>query len=393
MSGALHSPASIDTVQGHFDRRIAVSQNRAMRWRASLPCRGWGVRPARGSLALAVLVAGLALGCGETEPAPPLGGVGRSTDASCDVYASTQGSDSASGGRASPLRTPVRLLGALDPGQTGCFRGGTYAFSLLEISTPGITLAPYRDEAVTLEGEIKVLPGGAGSTIQGMKLNGAGGESGIGPRINADNVVVRDNEITNDHTSICVSVSSWYSRPPPRGVVIERNRIHDCGRLPSTNMDHGVYVVDAVNTVIRDNWIYGNADRGIQLYPDAQRTRIVGNVIDGNGDGVIFGGAGGVTSNHNLVKGNVITNSNLGWNVASGPTGPTATGNLVLQNCLWAGDSKPFYRSNGGIQAPSRNFTAKANTVVDPEYADRSAHDYALSSDSPCPATHRPDHP
>ncbi len=135
-------------------------------------------------------------------------------------------------------------------------------------------------------------------------------------------------------------------------MVIERNRIHDCGRLPATNKDHGIYVVDARNTVIRDNWIYDNADRGIQLYPDAQRTRIVGNVIDGNGEGIIFGGTGGVTSNHNLVKGNVITNSKLRWNVSSGPTGPTARGNLVLQNCLWAGDSKPHYRSNGGILDP-----------------------------------------
>ncbi len=242
---------------------------------------------------------------------------------------------------------------------------------------------------MTLKGTIQVKPGGAGSTIQGMKLDGAGGESVTGPRINADNVVLLGNEITNDHTSICVSVSSFYSRPPPRGVVIERNRIHDCGRLPATNKDHGIYVVDARNTVIRDNWIYDNADRGIQLYPDAQRTRIVGNVIDGNGEGIIFGGTGGVTSNHNLVKGNVITNSKLRWNVSSGPTGPTATGNVVLQNCLWAGDSKPHYRSNGGILTPSRNFTAKANTVVDPQYADRDAHDYAISSDSPCPAARR----
>ena len=53
--------------------------------------------------------------------------------------------------------------------------------------------------------------------------------------------------------------------------MIEHNRIHDCGELPATNFDHGVYVAEARDTVIRDNWIYSNADRGVQLYPDAGR--------------------------------------------------------------------------------------------------------------------------
>ena len=64
------------------------------------------------------------------------------------------------------------------------------------------------------------------------------------------------------------------------------------GPLPSTNKDHGIYVTNAKDTVIRDNWIYDNVDRGIQLYPDAQHTRITGNVIDGNGEGVVFSGDG-----------------------------------------------------------------------------------------------------
>ena len=151
-----------------------------------------------------------------------------------------------------------------------------------------------------------MLPAGAGSTIEGMQLDGAGGASDIGPRIYADGVVLRDNEITNEHTSICVHITAYYSNPPPQGVVIERNRIHDCGALPSTNKDHGIYVANARDTVIRDNWIYDNVDRGIQLYPDAQHTRVIGNVIDGNGEGVVFSGEGAVTSNHNLVEGNVI---------------------------------------------------------------------------------------
>jgi hypothetical protein len=362
------------------------SQNRTMRRRVRALCARLGVRRTPELLGLALLASVMAAGCGQTAPqtAPPRGLLPPPRVA-CDRYAATQGSDSAPGTRARPFRTPQRLADALHPGQTGCFRGGTYTFSETNVTTPNITLAPYGDEAVTLKGTIEVIPGGAGSTIEGMRLDGAGGTSDIGPRIYADKVVLRNNEITNEHTGICVSISAYYSDPPPQGVVIARNRIHDCGALPATNQDHGIYVTHARDTVIRDNWIYDNVDRGIQLYPDAQHTTVIGNVIDGNGEGVVFGGEGGVTSNHNLVEGNVIADSKLRWNVYSGQTGPIATGNLLRNNCVWAGGSSPDYGSNGGVETPSRNFTANANAVVDPHYSDPAAGDYTLSSESQCP--------
>jgi parallel beta-helix repeat protein len=344
---------------------------------------------------MVLLVAGLALGCGQTQPeaTPQLGGIGPSTRTSCDLYAATGGLDSARGSRSSPFRTAQRLVAALHQGQTGCFRGGTFTFSLLELSTPNITLAPYEDEAVTLEGELKVLPAGAGSTIQGLRLNGASGDNQIGPRIYADDVTLRDNEITNDHTSICVSVARYYSSPPPRGVVIERNRIHDCGALPPTNKDHGIYLSEARDTIVRDNWIYDNTDRGIQLYPDADGSTITGNVIDSNGEGIVFAGAGSDVSSDNVVVGNVISNSNLGWNVYSNVDGSRANGNVVRHSCLWAGDALPDFASHGGVETPSESFTSRANSVVDPLYADRDAHDYTLSAKSECPLAGRPGFP
>ena len=48
---------------------------------------------------------------------------------------------------------------------------------------------------------------------------------------------------------------------------ITGNRIHDCGRLPSTNYDHAIYVENTVGLKITDNVIYKNADRAVQLYP------------------------------------------------------------------------------------------------------------------------------
>jgi parallel beta-helix repeat protein len=372
-------------------REPTGSRNREMRRQVGLLCAGLGAGRTRGLLGLMLLATALAVGCGQDTPqeapqqAAPRPDLRPSQRTVCDLYAATRGADSAGGGRARPFRTARRLVEALHSGQTGCFRAGTYGFAELSFTKPNLTLAPYDRETVTLRGTIQVQPGGAGTTIEGMKLDGAGGTSDIGPRIYGDNVVLRGNEITNDHTAICVSVTNWYSDPPPQGVVIEANRIHDCGELPSTNKQHGIYVAEAVGTVIRDNWIYDNADRGIQLYPNAQRSTITGNVIDGNGNGVVFSGAGGVTSNDNVVAGNVIANSRDGFNAYSGP-GPTATGNVLRNNCVWAGDGDT---SNGGIETPSRNFTARSNIVVDPQYADGAAHDYTLSSESECPLAGR----
>jgi parallel beta helix pectate lyase-like protein len=343
-------------------------------------------RVLRGLLGLALLAAGLVMGCGQAAPPrTPPHGLGPSPMVRCDLYAAPDGSNSAPGSRSRPLATAGRLVNALHRGQTGCFRGGVYSFSLLELATPGVTLAPYQREKVTLRGEVKVLPGGVRSTIEGLSLIGTGGSSDIGPRIYADGVVLRGNEITNQHTGICILISNYYSGPPPRGVVIERNRIHDCGALPPTNHNHGIYVAHAIGTVIRDNWIYDNADRGIQLYPDAQRTKIVGNVIDSNGEGIVFSGDGSEVSSNNIVEGNIISNSRVRWNVYSGAPGPTAKGNVVRDNCLWAGDSRPSYESGGGVEAPSRNFSANSNVVVDPSYSDPAAGDYWPSSESKCP--------
>jgi protocatechuate 3,4-dioxygenase beta subunit len=315
---------------------------------------------------------------------------GVAAEVTCSAIASPSGSDSSGLGTvASPVATAQRLLESLSSGQTGCFRGGTYAFSLLNVTKPDVTLAPYGSEAVTLKGPIKVLPTGTGAVIEGMKLDGVNSNvnctgtcGGGSPRIYADGVALRHNEITNEHSGICVLINRFYSEAAPRDVVVEDNRIHDCGRLPATNHDHGVYDEASIDAVIRDNWIYDNADRGVQLYPDAQRTTVTGNVIDGNGEGIVFSGAGTSVSDHNLVQGNIISNSELRWNVYSGSDGPIATENLLKNNCVWA--SGPSYDAHGGVETPSRNFTAVGNVVDKPQFVDPGAGDFRLQRDSPC---------
>ena len=200
--------------------------------------------------------------------------------------------------------------------------------------------------------------------IEGLFLDGRNPENLHGPLIYADNVVLRGNDITNHHMAICVAVAREYDEPVPRNVVIAGNRIHHCGELPATNHDHGIYISNAVGTVVRGNWIYSNADRGVQLYPNADESIVTRNVIYGNGQGVIFGGGESSSSDNNLVARNVITHSNLRYNVQSHWQGPTGVGNVARENCVYGG-ARP---ANGGIETPHDGFVARGNRRWDPGF-------------------------
>jgi hypothetical protein len=320
-------------------------------------------------------------------------------EGACDKFASPSGSDANVGTLAAPYATVGKLLDSLASGQTGCFRTGTYTFEDAEvITTAGLTLRPYNGEQVVLRGPLRVRPDGAGTIIEGFTLDGytPRAESTLhhGPSINANDVVLRDNEITNHHNGICIQVAQYYSGPRPENVTIERNRIHDCGVLPSTNHHHGIYISAGLGTVVRDNWIYDNVDRGVQLYPDADETLVTGNIIDGNGEGLNFSCDDTNCSQRNIAEGNVISNSDDRWNVSAISQGTEGDGSNVLRrNCMFAANQDSFYNQNGGINSDSEFFTepggADANLIgVDPGFSDRDANDFHLQGDSPCLAVY-----
>src|SRR5687767_11534918 len=66
---------------------------------------------------------------------------------SCDRFAAVSGSDGGAGPMADPYATPDQLVDSLAPGQTGCFRAGTYMFSEIGVNEPRITLTSYGSEA------------------------------------------------------------------------------------------------------------------------------------------------------------------------------------------------------------------------------------------------------
>ena len=125
--------------------------------------------------------------------------------------------------------------------------------------------------------------------------------------------------------------------------------------------------------------IYKNADRGIQLYPDAQNTLIERNIIDSNGEGIIFSGDFGLASGNNTVANNLITNATLRYDIESWypEANPIGTGNTVQHNCVWAG-------AKGTIQTPESGYTATNNLTTNPQYANPTTGDYRINSTSPC---------
>jgi hypothetical protein len=288
----------------------------------------------------------------------------------CDVTVAAGASGIATVGTLDEL---AERLGA---GQTGCVRG-TVKGSIW-IAKSGATLTSEPGQRGTILGQVVVDPDAANVTVRDLDLN-ARGLGRPSPIVLGDDALIAGNDITNEHTPIlCMIIGA---KDHDSGAVAERtriegNRVHDCG--VSDNHRHGIYVEHATDTKIVGNFIYGNADRGIQLFPDAQNTLVAGNVIDGNGQGVIFSGEGGSASSGNVVRNNLITNPRLRAAVESWyPEGnPVGRDNVAHDNCLYGGD-RLVDLSNGG-------FTARDNLVVDPLYADRAAGDFTLPAGSPC---------
>jgi hypothetical protein len=338
---------------------------------------------------LALCVA-LAAGCANTDGSSPNGSSSDSpaapapiaranARAACDLYASPQGSRGAPGSRARPLGSLARLLRRLRPGRVGCLMAGRYRHrGVVEMRRPRTTLRALGGAPVTVDGALWVLPGAKGARIAGLSLTSHDREFAIPLKVQADGVTIAGNDITSGYSISCVLVGS--SRHVS-GLVIERNRIHQCGR--SGKHDHLIYMVQTRGAVIRDNVLVDNAGGwAVHLYPDADGTLIEGNVIDGNEGGVVFAGDGnGDTSDGNTVRANVITNSSPRWNVeGSWSGGPRGAGNRAVRNCLFTtGPGAPAgigYRD--GFVA-SRNVLARGQL-----YISRSSGDYRLGPGSSC---------
>jgi parallel beta helix pectate lyase-like protein len=312
----------------------------------------------------------------------PQGGAGAAP--ACDRYASPLGLNLNPGTELLPFRTAQRLANSLQPGETGCLRGGTYAGGLT-ITHGGRAGAPVRiqsepGERALLIGRVVVDPGADHVTLANMDLVGINAALQASPTILADDVAIVGNDITNLQTpGDCVFVGG--NGNPVARTAIVRNRIHNCGMIPLTNRHHGISVWSARDTQIVRNEIFDNADRGIQLYPDSQRTHAEYNTIDGNGVGVLIGGTEATTSNGNVLEHNLITNSDSRDNIEAHWPGAVGSGNVIRENCVSGG---PRDDGDGGIRPRMDGVTISNNLTADPGYVNRNAKDFELQASSVC---------
>ena len=291
-----------------------------------------------------------------------------------------------------------RFVDRLRPGSVGCLAPGKYAARRLVLRVSGtaaarITLTSLDPSRPAEIGGLLWLMDSANNwTISHLRLDGRNSRNLPSPQVNGDASVWLDDDVTNYREAgptagggICFSLGSTDRYGYAVNTTIVRSRIHDCG--VSDNANHGIYVAATTgSTIIRNNWIFRNGDRGIQLYPDARHVLITNNVIDANGSGVIFSGLGSRTSSDITVTKNIISNSRNRWNVESWyPEGtPPGSGNLVAANCLWASGANHVYRVNGGL-APAVGFTvADTNVIQKPLFRAENLGDLRLLPNSGC---------
>jgi parallel beta helix pectate lyase-like protein len=299
----------------------------------------------------------------------------------CTKFAAENGSDSSRGTWRAPFRTAQRLLRALRDGQTGCLRAGTYSTSkrfVLDFSRSNVAVIGYPGERAVLQGTVVVRSGADDVRLARVTVQGLGGANTI--QVYGADFVLEDSEITNGwHGRSCLilgdSAAGIAVRP-----LIRRNRFHECGSLANGNQDHAIYANHVVDGRISDNQFWNTAAYAIHLYPNARRTLVSGNTIDGGPPsvrgGIVIGGDEDDASSDNLVEHNVVSYSAT-YNIDATWEGPVGTGNIVRSNCLWDG-------TEGEIDTVG--LVSDANVVGDPLFVNRARHDLRLGASSVCRA-------
>ena len=297
----------------------------------------------------------------------------------CQRYASTTGNDHGPGSLGRPFRTPQRLVASLHAGRTGCLFGGVYSgggrLTFTHGGAPGAPLTlrsvPGQSARLALGGIVRVAPGATDITLRDLDIDGTA-NADVTVWIQGDRTRLEHDLIGNGNAGMsCVIIGDGVS------VTIARNRFHQCGTPAHGNQDHAIYAADTHDSHITENVFWGTTGWAVHLYPDAQRTLVMRNVIDDNGRGIVVGGDDSTASSDNLITQNVISNALDEYLVQSYWAGPVGTGNRVEHNCLYRG-------ALGTIIAPRLGFEATGNVVAAPRYEDAAAHDYRMFPGSRC---------
>ncbi|MFD3497052.1 right-handed parallel beta-helix repeat-containing protein [Streptomyces sp. NPDC058678] len=266
-----------------------------------------------------------------------LGPVGEASAAAATLIVATNGSDSAPGTLAQPLRTIQRAVDLAKPGDTIAVRGGTYALTdNITISTSGtaslpITLGTYQGERVVIDGD--QLP--ASHTPVGGSIARA------------------------DRGAIHQEASYW--------------RISD---LEIVNGPYGVYCDGCNGNVFARLKTHDNYESGFQLQGASSNNQILNLDSYGNRDPRKNGeSADGLAVKEGSGTGNVVRGARLWNNVDDGFDNWKFTSPVVVENTVaygngynrwgfpdFAGDGNGF-KLGGGSPAPAVAHTLR-NSVA-----------------------------
>ena len=324
--------------------------------------------------------------------AAPIPAAEHASRSACAFVASPRGSDNARGTASAPFATVQRLVRALTPGHSGCLRAGTYHQYELRIRKAGragapITLRSWPGERarIVVDSDIYLPPGTAHVTLRDLDLTNSARSS------HTSAVMIQDfsdhSRYVGDHISggrraTCMKLGQT-GFGLARGTQILGDSFSDCGDPAQGNQQHAIYVAGSRGAQITGNVFRNTAAYAIHLYPDADGARVTGNVIDGSGyGGVIFASdenATGLTSDDDVVSGNVISSGRrYGMTYFWGPGG-RGTGDRATDNCL-AGNGRAINQPMPGIGLSGNVAVAVAGFV------DARAGDFRLRPGASCAA-------
>ncbi len=161
---------------------------------------------------------------------------------------------------------------------------------------------------------------------------------------------------------VCALFTGGGDWTPTADGIIAHSDVHNCGFPPNQGLadpnpgDHGLYFSEALRPVIRHNLIHHNGTRGIQIRNETDYANVYGNIVDTNGNAVIFDDVG---ATNNTVHNNVLTSSNRGANSNTDYTWDAAAGNRYENNCVWGPPALADGLHDGIVY--SNNYNAPAN--------------------------------
>ena len=248
---------------------------------------------------------------------------------------------------------------------------------VLDVKAGGFRLRSYPGERAHLVGIVVIRNIASSVVLSHLEIEGDGTANTV--KIYAADVTVEDSVITNAARGwSCMILGSNEEWGQAVRTIVRRNTFHDCGSPANDNKDHAIYADALVDGRIVGNVFWRTSAYAIHLYPNAQRTLVAHNVLDGGAPsvrgGIVFGGDESYTSNDNVVVYNVIFDA-VAHGISASWAGAVGTGNVARDNCIW--------RPGGGL-GEAVGFTLGQNVVAEPRFRDLARRDYRLALTSRC---------